>query len=64
MSERFPDVDWWCDNCDKQLNIQNNFDDYKFVWKCTECGYKNSISKDNVFDEDDEPKGFFKNLFK
>jgi len=50
MSERFPDIDWWCDSCGDYLNNQTNFDDHKYLWKCTKCGYKNSISKDNIYD--------------
>lgn len=47
--ERFPDVDWWCDHCNAYLNDQSGFDDHKYIWKCTDCGYKNSISSDNIF---------------
>lgn len=46
--ERFPGIDWYCDRCNAQLNIQPGFDDHKYVWKCTKCGYKNSISRDNI----------------
>lgn len=48
--ERFPDVDWYCDRCGEHLNYQSGFDDHKYTWKCTYCGYKNSISKDNIID--------------
>ena len=47
---RFPDIDWYCDHCDVYLNDQYEFDDHKYIWKCTECGYKNSISRDNILD--------------
>ncbi|SHG37768.1 Sec23/Sec24 zinc finger [Ornithinibacillus halophilus] len=50
MNERFPDVDWYCDRCDSHLNNQSNFDDNKYLWKCTECGHKNSISSTNIYD--------------
>ncbi len=46
--ERFPGIDWYCDNCDALLNAQKGFDDHKYIWKCKECGYKNSISNDNI----------------
>ncbi|KSU09355.1 Sec23/Sec24 zinc finger-containing protein [Lactococcus lactis] len=49
-NERFPDIDWWCDYCGAYLNEQIGFDDHKYTWKCTECGFKSSISKDNIFD--------------
>ncbi len=45
---RFPNVDWYCDICGDHLNSQENFNDHKYVWKCTKCGHKNSISKDNI----------------
>ena len=47
---RFPGIDWWCDRCGAYLNDQDDFDDHKYIWKCTECGFKNSISSDNIFD--------------
>lgn len=53
MSERFPDVGWYCDSCDAELNDQPGFDDHKYTWKCTACGHKSSISRDNIVDEDD-----------
>ena len=43
MSERFPGIDWYCDRCNAYLNDQPGFDDHHYVWKCTECGHKNSI---------------------
>lgn len=48
-SERFPGIEWFCDHCNACLNCQRGFDDHHYVWKCTECGYKNSISSDNIF---------------
>ena len=53
--ERFPDIDWWCDRCHAHLNSQPDFDDHKRIWKCTECGHKNSISWDNTHDPLDNP---------
>ena len=50
MKERFPDVDWWCDRCGAYLNTQNGFDDHRYIWRCTECGHKNSISADNIYE--------------
>lgn len=49
---RFPEIDWYCDHCGALLNNQKHFDDHKYTWKCTECGYKNSISWDNIQGED------------
>lgn len=48
MEERFPGIDWFCDNCDSNLNKQKGFDDRKYIWKCKKCGYKNSISAANI----------------
>ncbi len=53
MSERFPGVDWYCDRCNASLNGQFGFDDHKYTWKCEECGHKNSISRDNVYESQD-----------
>lgn len=47
-SERFPDIEWFCDRCNACLSYQHGFNDHCYVWKCTECGYKNSISSDNI----------------
>ena len=53
MGERFPNIDWYCDNCDSHLNNQCGFDDHKYIWECTECGYKNSISSNNIYGMED-----------
>ena len=49
MSDRFYNIAWYCDRCNASLNDQENFDDHKYIWKCTECGHKNSISRDNIY---------------
>ncbi len=49
---RFPDITWYCDECNTCLNDQRGFDDHKYTWKCRECGFKNSISKDNINPDD------------
>ena len=48
--ERFPGIDWYCDRCGHFLNSQDGFTDHKYIWKCTYCGYKNSISRTNIID--------------
>ena len=53
-AERFPDIDWWCDRCGAYLNGQEGFDDHKYIWKCTECGHKNSISSDNIYESHED----------
>lgn len=52
---RFPGIEWYCDNCNALLSTQKGFDDHKYTWKCRECGYKNSISWDNVGASDSKP---------
>ena len=54
MSERFPNIDWHCDRSNSYLNEQLGFDDNKYIWKCTECGHKNSISKSNIYKSEDD----------
>lgn len=56
MNERFPDIDWRCDRCGAYLNSQKGFDDHHYVWKCTECGHKNSISAANIYWTEEEYK--------
>ena len=54
FDKRFPGIDWHCDRCGAYLNSQEGFDDHKYLWKCTECGHKNSISRDDIYAPDDE----------
>ena len=55
---RFPGIDWYCDKCGAFLNSQKNFDDHKYIWKCRECGYKNSISWANIRSGDSKSTEF------
>lgn len=50
--KRFPGINWYCDGCNSFLNIQKGFDDHKKTWKCTECGFKNEISLENIIRKD------------
>ena len=54
MSERFPNIDWWCDRCGAYLNDQVGFDDHNYTHKCTNCGHKNSISRDNIYESHED----------
>ncbi len=54
LGERFPNTSWWCDRCGANLNIQNGFDDHHYIWKCTECGHKNSISASNIYESHED----------
>ncbi len=53
--ERFPGIDWECDKCGAILNYQQGFDDHKYIWKCTNCGHKNSISRANIVSKSSGP---------
>ena len=41
-------VFWFCDDCEAYLNIQNNFSKKTGKWRCTECGYKNDVTEENI----------------
>ena len=60
MSERFPGIEWYCDRCNACLSDQPGFDDHKYTWKCKECGYKNSISRDDIVESEEEFKNYKK----
>ena len=60
MSERFPEIDWYCDRCNAYLNDQPGFDDHHYVWKCTECGHKNSISADDIYESEEDFRNYNK----
>lgn len=62
MSERFPGIDWYCDRCNVYLNDQPGFDDHHYVWKCTECGHKNSISADDIYESEEDFRNYNKRL--
>lgn len=49
LKERKHGILWFCDECDTYLNIQPGFSAKKKTWRCAECGFTNSITKDNVF---------------
>lgn len=59
---RIPGIDWYCDNCGAYLNNQKYFNDHKYTWKCKECGYKNSISWDNINPDDNQATKFLLHL--
>ncbi len=58
MSERFLEIDWYCDRCNAYLNDQSGFDDHHYVWKYTECGHKNSISSDDIYESEEAFRNF------
>ena len=52
MSERFPGVWWYCDRCNASLDEQPGFDDHYDTWTCRECGYRNTISEEDIWPGD------------
>ncbi|MEE1296581.1 MAG: hypothetical protein UHD09_07060 [Bifidobacterium sp.] len=51
-NERLPGVNWYCDQCDADLNDQNGFDDHHPIWVCRECGHLNTISEADIWPGD------------
>ena len=49
-SKEFEDdyVFWFCDECNKYLNMQEGFDRKAEKWICKECGYENDITFNNI----------------
>lgn len=41
-------VFWFCDDCEAYLNVQPGFDTKSGRWVCTECGYENDVTSDNI----------------
>ena len=54
MSKKYDYVDWFCDNCDANLNRQSGFTTANGSWTCTECGAVNDVTDDNIIDEDED----------
>lgn len=54
MEKRFPGIEWYCDRCNARLDTQEGFHDFVHVWKCTNCGYKNRIEIDEIYDSEED----------
>lgn len=46
--EKFPGIDWYCDDCGDYLNSQSGFHDGCGDWTCTKCGQINPINEDEI----------------
>ena len=46
--EKRKSVFWFCDECDTYMNVQPGFTDKTGKWTCSECGYVNDVSKENI----------------
>lgn len=40
--------DWYCDGCKTLMNSQPGFTASNGVWICTECGYVNDVTSNNI----------------
>ena len=54
LEERFPDVEWYCDECGAHLNEQEGFDDHLPAWKCRVCGYENKLDISEIYENDED----------
>ena len=51
--DTFKGIEWRCNNCNALLNRQYGFSDALGTWICTACGHTNSITEDEIIDEDE-----------
>lgn len=51
--------DWYCDGCDALMNSQPGFTTSSEIWTCTECGYVNDVTEDNIRYDDDEKENTY-----
>ena len=54
LENRFPGIEWMCDNCGAYLNAQPGFDDHLPVWQCRTCGALNHISSEVIYPNEEE----------
>lgn len=47
------DITWYCDGCNSVLNEQNGFNVDGETWTCTECGFINDVTSDNVYESEE-----------
>ena len=48
------DCEWYCDNCDAHLNNQSGFNVLWGSWTCTECGWHNDVTENNILSSEEE----------
>lgn len=48
VRNKFPCIDWYCDNCNACLTDQPGFVDTCGSWTCTNCGYTNQINEEEI----------------
>lgn len=54
LENRFPGVEWYCDECGAHLNEQEDFDDNLPSWKCTACGYENRLDASEIYENEED----------
>lgn len=47
-------IDWYCDECNAYLNDQSGFNTSSGRWTCSECGYNNDVTENNIIDTKDD----------
>ena len=48
------DITWYCDGCNSILNEQDGFNTDNETWTCTECGFINDVTPNNVYDSEED----------
>lgn len=43
-------VFWFCDKCNRFMNVQPGFTDKNGTWKCAACGWVNDVSDENIIE--------------
>lgn len=54
LDNRFPGIEWYCDQCGAHLNEQEGFDDHLPSWKCLKCGVENKLSVEEIYDNHED----------
>jgi predicted RNA-binding Zn-ribbon protein involved in translation (DUF1610 family) len=47
-------ITWYCDNCRTIMNGQPGFSTESGEWTCTECGFVNDVTENNVTEIEEE----------
>ena len=68
---------WFCDGCGALLNMQSGFresgaklsgqsgaNESQTMWRCTECGFENAISAEEIYASDDEYQAELRNPYR
>lgn len=47
-------VTWYCDGCHSILNEQDGFNTDDGTWTCTECGFTNDVTSNNIYESEED----------